>query len=77
MMRQFVLPTGWLLYHQKVRSTKMFVHDVTPITPLPLLFFGGDIQWGLDGDQEVVTIDDFIVFRCPVRVHVRRCGAFC
>lgn len=46
---------------------QMFVHDATPITPLPLLFFGGDIQWGQDEDQEVVIVDNFIVFRCPVR----------
>jgi hypothetical protein len=67
-----VLPTGWLLYHTKIRSKQIYVHDVTPITPLPLLFFGGEMEMRMDGDQEVIVMDDFVVFRSPVRATISR-----
>ena len=37
------------------------------VLPLALLFFGGDISLGKDGDQDTVIVDDFIVFHSPVR----------
>ncbi len=61
-----LIPAQWLLYHKKVRSSSVFVYDVTPITPLPLLFFGGPITVGVDDDQQVISLDEFIVFRSPV-----------
>ena len=52
-----------MIYHTKVKSSAVFVHDSSLIPPFPLLFFGGDISVKRDGDQEVIAVDDWIVFQ--------------
>jgi hypothetical protein len=49
------------------------------VTPYSLLFFGGEISVGMDEDQEVVTVDHWIKFKCRntvailVQVYFLRC----
>lgn len=62
------LPTKWLIYHQKVKSTKVFLYDATMIAPYPLIFFGGRIATGHDEGQELITVDDDIKFRAPAKI---------
>ena len=31
----------WLVYHEKLRSTRVYIHDASLVTPFPLLLFGG------------------------------------
>lgn len=38
------------------------------MSPFSLLFFGGDITIQKDGGDETVAVDQWIVFRCPVRI---------
>ena len=52
----------------KVRSSAIFIHDTSVVSPLPLLFFGGDIAAGRDRDQETITVDKWIVFQAPLRI---------
>eukprot|EP00053_Salpingoeca_punica_P019408 m.196144 g.196144 ORF g.196144 m.196144 type:complete len:1140 (+) comp17646_c0_seq1:67-3486(+) len=61
------LPTQWLLYHQKVKSSKVFLYDATMISPFPLIFFGGKTAPSRDGDQEVLAVDEWITFQAPAR----------
>mgnify|MGYP002803825931 CR=1 FL=1 len=56
--------SNWLIYLEKVKSTKIFIHDCSPVTPYSLLFFGGKISLSIDEDQEVVTVDHWIKFNC-------------
>jgi len=35
------LQSSWLCYHGKVKTTTIFLHDCSEVSPLPLLFFGG------------------------------------
>jgi ATP-dependent RNA helicase DHX36 len=55
----------FLIYFTKMRSSSIFIHDSTVVSPFPLLFFGGSIDNGKDGDQEVITVDKWIVFQAP------------
>ena len=58
----------FLIYHTKVKSSAIYIHDATVIPPFPLLFFGGNIGVGRDQDQETITVDDWIVFQAPQRI---------
>ena len=37
------LEADWLVFHDKVKSTRVYLHDSTLITPYPLLLFGGAV----------------------------------
>ncbi|KAJ8032843.1 ATP-dependent RNA helicase DHX36 [Holothuria leucospilota] len=58
-------PSTWLLYHTKIKSTCIFIHDASPIDPYPLLFFGGDISLINDDGHETICIDNNIRFHAP------------
>jgi ATP-dependent RNA helicase DHX57 len=58
----------WLVYHSKVQTSKLFVHDATIVTPYALLLFGGKI--GVDHQNTLVTVDDWIRFRAPNKIAV-------
>ena len=47
---------------------KTYVRDVTAVSPLALLLFGGDVQ--VHHDKGTVTIDKEIAFEAPGRVAV-------
>ena len=57
-----------MIYHTKVKSSAVFVHDASLISPLPLLFFGGDIAVGKDGSQDTIAVDDWIVFQASPQI---------
>eukprot|EP00052_Salpingoeca_macrocollata_P022794 m.199119 g.199119 ORF g.199119 m.199119 type:complete len:428 (+) comp21894_c0_seq1:135-1418(+) len=63
-----ILPLKWLLYHQKVKSSKVFLYDATMISPLPLLLFGHHVERHEDQGQAGVAVDGWIVFRCAGQV---------
>lgn len=54
----------WLLYHQKIKSTSIFLHDTSMVEPYPLLFCGGKISWKEEEGHETVYVDDDIKFHC-------------
>ncbi len=51
-----------------MKSSAIFLHDTTVISPFPLLFFGGDISVTRDGDQENIAVDDWIKFQAPAHL---------
>lgn len=53
----------YMIYHVKMKSTAVFIHDASLITPFPLLFFGGNISVQRDQDQETIAVDDWIIFQ--------------
>ena len=54
------------VYHQILRSSSVFVHDCSMVSPLALIFFGRQVSWGhADGGRgEVIQVDDFVKFHC-------------
>lgn len=64
------IPKGyrWLVYHAMVRSSKVFVRDVTFVSPCPLLFFGGPIE--VQHEKQTITVDEWITFSAPPKTAV-------
>ncbi|XP_022089180.1 ATP-dependent RNA helicase DHX36-like isoform X2 [Acanthaster planci] len=61
-------PTNWILYHLKLKSTNVFLHDTSAVEPYPLLFFGGKIGVTREEGLEMITVDDHIKFSAPARI---------
>lgn len=57
-----------MIYHTKVKSSAVFIHDSSLIPPFPLLFFGGDISMKRDADQETIAVDDWIIFQASQHI---------
>ena len=58
----------FMIYHQKMKSSAVFIHDSTMIPPLPLLFFGGEITVQRDDTQETIAVDEWIVFQALEKI---------
>ncbi|XP_078362233.1 ATP-dependent DNA/RNA helicase DHX36-like isoform X2 [Oculina patagonica] len=63
-----VFEDNWLIYHEKMKSSSLFLYDSTMIAPFPLLFFGGEISVFVEEGYETVAVDDFIKFKSPTRI---------
>ncbi|XP_038057794.1 ATP-dependent DNA/RNA helicase DHX36-like [Patiria miniata] len=61
-------PSNWILYHLKMKSSDVFLHDTTAVEPYPLLFFGGKIGVTSEDGVEAITVDDHIKFSAPARI---------
>eukprot|EP00940_MAST-03C_sp_MAST-3C-sp2_P001817 g1817.t1 len=57
-----------LVYHEKVKSTKVYVRDCTAITPYSVMLFGGALD--VHHRVSVVTVDDWLAFRASPKVAV-------
>ncbi len=60
--------TPWLVYLEKLHTTKVYVRDSTMVSEFALLLFGGAIA--VDHEQGVLKIDDWIMFKAPGRIAV-------
>ena len=61
----------WLIYHQRVRTTNVFVRDATPVSPLALLLFGGQLD--VRAASGTVTCDRWMTFQAsPVAAAMVR-----
>lgn len=58
----------YMIYHTKVKSSAVFIHDSSLIPPFPLLFFGGDISMKRDEDQDTIAVDDWIIFQASQHI---------
>ncbi|KAJ1475941.1 P-loop containing nucleoside triphosphate hydrolase protein [Baffinella frigidus] len=61
----------YLVYHQLVFTTKTYVRDCTPVSPLALVLFGGALtcsepgRGGRMNDDVLLTVDGWISFSVP------------
>ena len=58
----------FLLFHEKVKTTKVYVRDATMVGPYPLLLFGGKVK--VDHERASALCDGWIRFRAAPRVAV-------
>ncbi|PRP88185.1 DEAD/DEAH box helicase [Planoprotostelium fungivorum] len=65
-VREFQNP--YMIFHQKMQTSKVFVSDSSTISHYPLLLFGGDIQ--VFHKDEQIVIDKWIRFLAPARIAV-------
>jgi len=62
------IDSGWLVFHEKVATGKIFVHDCTAVTSLDLFLFGAEPQ--VLHAQHRVIVDNWIEMRISPRTAV-------
>ena len=68
------LSSKYLVYHEMVQTTRIFIRDATPVSPYALLLFGGgriDVEACPRGSHEnVLRLDGWIGFKCQRKDHL-------
>ncbi|CAG5136541.1 unnamed protein product, partial [Candidula unifasciata] len=62
-MRQTFFESKWVVFFNKLKTSKIFLHDSTMVSPYALLFFGGDIKIVVEDNTELVSVDDWVTFK--------------
>ena len=58
----------WLVYHERVQTTGVYVRDCSTVTPYQLLLFGGKIE--VRHAEGTLSLDRWATFKAPARVGV-------
>jgi hypothetical protein len=61
----------WLIYHEKVKTSKVYIRDGTLVAPYPLLLFGGQID--VHHEKQMIELDKWILFRANAKVIMMCC----
>lgn len=61
-------PYPFLVYLEKVKTSKIYMHDTTVVSPYSLMLFGGDME--IVYERSVVEIDKWIKLRVPAQTAV-------
>ena len=64
--KQRKYPNPWMVYREKVQTSRVFVRDASVVPPYCLLFFGGKVV--INHEDSTVTIDDWITLRANPRI---------
>lgn len=68
------LSSKYLVYHERVKTTRVYIRDATPISPYALLLFGGgrmEVEGCPRGSNEsVLRLDGWLGFKCPRKDHL-------
>jgi len=69
------MDSPYMVFHELVRTTKVFIRDTTPVPPLALVLFGGALQVGdvdfpMPGADAVIVVDDWI--KCQMSAPAQR-----
>ncbi|PSN56785.1 ATP-dependent RNA helicase DHX36 [Blattella germanica] len=62
--KQTEFESPFLLYHLKLKSSSIYLHDTTMVYPFPLLFFGKGINVCSEDGLKMIAVDKSIRFRC-------------
>ena len=69
------LESLYLVYHERVETSRVFVRDATPVPPYSLILFGGGLAAEKNAkahhgrDEVVLSLDGWIRFECPRRIQ--------
>lgn len=68
------MTSKYLVYHERVKTTRVYIRDATPVSPYALLLFGGGslhVEACAAGSPEsVMRLDGWLGFKCPRRDHM-------
>lgn len=56
--------SNFFVYHEKLRSSCIFIFETTMVPPLPILFFCYDFFLTSDGDKVIIQINKDLRFIC-------------
>jgi HrpA-like RNA helicase len=62
----FVSP--WMVYFQKVKTSRVFIRDCTMVPPYAMLLFGGQLE--VQHTRNKIVMDGWMYFDAPARVAV-------
>lgn len=62
--KQSSFESPFIVYHQKMKTTSIFLYDTTMASPLPLIFFGGQLKFVKEDGFDIVKVDETIRFHC-------------
>lgn len=62
--KESYFPSPFFVYHLKLKSGSISLHDTTMVYPLPLLFFGEKLRFYQENGQEKVAVGKHLHFRC-------------
>ena len=68
------LSSKYLVYHERVKTTRVYIRDATPVSPYALILFGGgrmiveSCPTGIN--ESVLRLDGWLGFKCPRRDHL-------
>lgn len=54
----------FLVYHEKLKSSCIFIYDTTMVSSLPLLFFCQNYLKATEGKRTTLRLNDALVFKC-------------
>ncbi|RXG57045.1 Bestrophin-3, partial [Armadillidium vulgare] len=57
---------SWLVYWEKIKTSKVYLYDTTEISNYPLLLFSQKLEY--DNDKSVIEVDDFIKIQCDKNI---------
>ncbi|BFI42914.1 ATP-dependent RNA helicase DHX57 [Marchantia polymorpha subsp. ruderalis] len=58
----------WLVFSEKVRTSKVFLKESTMVPAYGLLLFGGRVQ--VKHEKQAISVDDWLEFEAPARIAV-------
>ncbi|KAL7540412.1 hypothetical protein ACHAXR_010081 [Thalassiosira sp. AJA248-18] len=68
------LSSKYLVYHEMVKTTRVYIRDATPVSPYALLLFGGgriNVEECPRGSNEsVLRLDGWLGFKCQRKDHL-------
>jgi HrpA-like RNA helicase len=66
----------WVVYHEKLHTSRLYLKELTVISPIPLMFFGGEQSIKETKGQHVLVVDGWMEFHADSRV-VSLIGSLC
>lgn len=63
-----VFESSWLVFTEKVKTSKIFVKNSTMVPAYGLLLFGGEVQ--VNHQKQKIKVDDWLEFEAPARISV-------
>jgi hypothetical protein len=67
------ISSKYLVYHERVKTTRVYIRDATPVSPYALILFGGgkmEVERGGEPNESVFRLDGWLGFKCPRRDHL-------
>ncbi|CAL1529712.1 unnamed protein product, partial [Lymnaea stagnalis] len=66
--KNLALTGSWMVYHEKVRVSRVYLKDTTVVSPYALLLFGGAID--VQHTQKVILLDGWIKYKAVAKTGV-------
>ncbi|KAE8747229.1 hypothetical protein FOCC_FOCC006021 [Frankliniella occidentalis] len=62
--KESYFPSPFFVYHLKLKSANITLHDTTMVYPLPILFFGESLRFFVEDGREKIAVGKYFQMRC-------------